>query len=461
MSTRQYAIPKQIITQLDSDYFAPYQEIILETLGALQEGKALELQIDLAGKCLRLFWENYSRKHIANILESFPRVQRALFGLEEDRTTGMRYRDHYIHTFNVFITGSRILSQILSAVPDAEKEYFIKDIFKITREPDDIPFPRPYSAKQRLFFLWTLIATFHDVGIPVEHLDKIRVGLNRFLKYFGLSLMEFYLNHRTHVTTQLQYYFDLMARLYEGGIKPNNQYVYDRPDIGNQYMWHTLANAYGENNHGVVSGICLFNSFEETFLIGHHDEKEYDLTNTQYSDFVLRILEHDIARAALAISLHSLKPNIFPKLFPIDSHRFPLSFLLIFCDEIQESFRLEGLTLSGVSKLTHFPKIQTKIFKKPTNSTRVSIKIEINYLKLDSTNQKLIIDAATTWGLKRGIEIPKKYSEFLSFTWNRISGDLHEKLLLSTGPFSFHICVYLDQTSKKRMLIFDEDFSSK
>lgn len=455
MAAKHYATPKEIANQLDSEYFDPYFENINNTLDALQKNKPFALQVDLAGECLRIFWARYARKHIAKIFEKFPRIQRALFGLEEDPSSGMRYRDHYVHMFNVFITGSRILSQALNAIPKADKELFIKNVFKTTREPDDLPFPRPYTAKQRLFFLWTIISTFHDIGIPIEHLEKVRFGLNKFLKYFGLSLAEFQLEHRTHVTSQLRNYFEAMAKLYKSGIKPNSELLYDLPARGNQYLWHTLSNAYGDNDHGVISAVCLLNSYEETFLIGHHDDPDYDLTNEQYCDFISRVLEHDIARAALAISIHNLDSIAFPKIFPIDPDKFPLAFLLILCDEIQEPFRREGITFTGVSKLTRFPEIRVKVNR---NNSSLYISIGICYIRLNETDENVILDAAKIWGKKKGVKVPEKYPEFLSWTWERISTVLRQKILLPSDLFDLRIAIYLERPGRNRMLICQELF---
>jgi hypothetical protein len=376
--------------------------------------------------------------------------------LEEDISEGTRYRDHYIHMFEVFITGSRIISQILSTIPENEIDKFILKTFKTTREPKDLPFPNPYSAKQRLFFLWTLIATFHDIGIPVEHICNVRVGLNKYLTFFGLQLDEFKLYEKTKVSTQLDYYFRLMSRLYKCGIYPNsNSLLYHKEERENKYLYHALLQEYGERNHSVISAVCLFNSYVETFLIGHHEQSEYDLNIIQYSDFIDRVLEQDITRAALAISYHNINIERFPKLFPVDSNKFPLGFLLILCDEIQEAFRLEGITFVGIRKLTRIPKIQVKI---TTNPIKILIKIIINYINLNPNEEQSVLEASSIWGKQTGITVPSTYTDLLVWTWENICNKLRKKLLFESGPFKLHLMIYFEQDSNKTKLIYEEEF---
>ena len=167
--------------------------------------------------------------------------------MEEDETLGSRYRDHYVHMFDVFITGARIISLIISSLPsNINIDNFIKELFKVTKEPDRMPFPKAYSAKQRLFFLWTIMATFHDIGIPVEHLNNIKFGLNKYLRFFGLELEDFHLNSKANVGLQIQYYLKLISYFFEAGIRPNNDFLYDKALKVNPYLYHALVNEYGE-----------------------------------------------------------------------------------------------------------------------------------------------------------------------------------------------------------------------
>ena len=348
------------------------------------------------------------------------------------------------------ITGSRIISQVLSQLPQGQRDRFLHDAFKVTPEPTDVPFPRPYDARRRLFFLWTLVATFHDIGIPIEHLEGVRQGLNGFLSFFGLRLGELYLDQKTGVGAQLPDYFRLMARFLPAGIVPNARLLYDRLPQASPYLCQALADSYGENNHGVISAVCLFNSFKETFLVGHHKQPEYDLSADQYARFVELVLEQDVARAALAIALHSLDAERYPKVFPIDFQRLPLTFLLILCDELQEAFRLEGISYPGITKLTRFPKVLVELCP-PPGVARVDL---VNhYVNLRPEEEEQVLASAAAWARRQARSVPDRYPEFLAWYWDRIAGTLRRKLWLERCPLQLRVTVYLERPARRQMLM--------
>ena len=128
--------------------------------------------------CLQKMWDNDCPK----LLLSMPKIEKALFGLEMRDDMSSRYRDHFIHMFNVYIFGCRILSLILNKYETTKQLDVIRKHFKI--EPErDIPFSKPYTAKERLFFLWKIISIYHDVGIPIQHINNIKEGLDIYLHF--------------------------------------------------------------------------------------------------------------------------------------------------------------------------------------------------------------------------------------------------------------------------------------
>lgn len=457
MANNLFSSTQQIRKELDEDFFKTFKDEIVKTLATLENGESFDSQITAAETCLRLVWAKYSSKNIAVILESFPRIQRALFGLEENRAEGKRYRDHYIHMFDVFITGSRILSLMLKRVPANKRDDFIKNVLRTTKEPAIIPFQKPYTSKQRLFFMWTLISTFHDIGIPIEHLDNIWSGLNRFLEYFGLRMSEFDIRKNSYIESQLPYFISLMSTFFPNGIIPNDStLLYDKSTECSMYLSHTLAREYENGNHSVVSAICLYISYINTYLIGHHERKENDLSEPQYNSFIKNVLEHDVSRIALAIALHSIPVSEYPKIFPIKAASFPLTSLLIVCDEVQEAFRHEGITFIGISKLTRFPHIEVNV-DAVTND--VHILVQLCYVKLSSENEKDILDAYNSWATKHSKPLQLDYFQLLSTTWNTISTTIERKVSFADGPFNFEFNVYLEENTGKERLILHNIFS--
>lgn len=440
--------PSILVNELETSYFKKYIPDIEKVLN-LKYNESFDEQIEAARSCLGLFWEKYYSKNVADILETFPKVQKALFGLEEDFSKGSRYRDHYVHMFDVFITGSRIISQILNSIEIKNRNYILEKVFKVVEESKDIPFPRPYNSIERVFFLWVLSATFHDIGIPVEHLGNIKNGLNGFLKFFGLKIDTMLPTRDTNLLTQINYYVELMSSFSDTSIINDNN-VYEKSERPNDYLKHSLSREFSENNHSVISGICLYNSFIETFLIGNHENKEYNLTKEKYSDFICKVLEQDISRAALAISYHNLSSKKYPKLFPIDPNKLPLTFLLILCDEIQEAFRHEGINYIGLSKLTTLPDIRVTQIHDEKNSVIFNIRIDICYIKLPEENMVAILGSLNNWAIYTNAKnVPSTYEELIKYTWDNIFLVLENKLLLGSEPFEVEIHVFYENNSKK------------
>jgi hypothetical protein len=80
------------------------------------------------------------------------------------RRKGMPYRDHFIHSFNVFLLGYYIINKLNESHPD--RNYFG------TREQD-------------WNLTWMLTSTFHDVAYPVQETESWLNDL--FEKFLGVN----------------------------------------------------------------------------------------------------------------------------------------------------------------------------------------------------------------------------------------------------------------------------------
>jgi len=444
--------PDKIIKELHEEYFSEYSDDIKKVLECIYYPKPFDEQIEESRKSLGIFWERYYSPEISEILNSFPKIQRALFGLEEDFSSGSRYRDHYVHMFNVFITGARIISKIIDL---CDNENDIEEVFKIQSEPEDIPFPKPYKKIERLFFLWVLISTFHDIGIPIEHLDKIKNGINKFIKFFGLKIDTLIPIKDHTIIEQAGYFIDNMSSFDNVSIVPINGLYKKTPNINN-YLKQCLLREFSNNNHGVISAVCLFNSFIETFLVGKHSKPTYDLTKEQYDVFTEKILEQDVSRAALAIAYHNIKYDIYPKIFPVKSQSLPLTFILILCDEIQEAFRHEGINFIGLSKLNTFPVIDVKKTK-----GKFSITITIKYKELDKNEENDVLKQYYNYSKDiHDSRTVNSFEDLIGLTWDNIFSVLTNKLDFVEGFFDVRIQVYHAKKNNTK-LICNKTFTDK
>jgi len=423
---------------------------ILEALESIANtALSYDDKVEISGKTLQEFWKEYSREHIAKVLEGFPKIQKALFGLELHPELGERYRDHFLHMFNIFVFGARILSKIVKV---DSKGRFVKRFFKITKEPKEIGdlfHKGAYTASERLNFLWTLISTFHDVGIPIEHLPKLQDGLNSFLYHFGLRLSEFSAEREVSVDCRLNYYLSLMSRMYNDGIKLDGE-LYVETTNPHPYVYKALLDGYDKNDHGIISAICLFKSIEETFYRGKEEEKRLDLSMKQIERYNSLVFEQDITRAALAIALHDLEPDLWPKLFPISFKKFPLSYLLIFCDELQEYFRLEGSSLAGVIPIKSFPYLDVKVKGKPLS---MEINVRISYEKLKEEDEKSLMDEVNSYYAKINERPPGNFEQHMDRVWKRISDRLKKRLSFRGEPVSITLGIFeVEKSSSRRTL---------
>ncbi len=314
----------------------------------------------------RALWAKYDCEQVADLYSKFQRIEEGLFGLERNEATGTRYRDHFVHMFNCYLFGLRLMTPLLNRLGDgaAPAAFKVKD--EKLKELG-LPFGENYTYKKRLFYLWTLIATFHDIAIPFQHLRKIGSGINQFVQEFGWEFTDPQVNMRSYDASQLYHYFDLLGRVYGSGLVLDEDGVrYQRQTNPHHYLARILGREFDGNDHGVLSGFFMWKTIEEIFLTGN--TSKYKLTMEQFNTYVDCVLEQDIARAALAISLHNLRPhsanNRLPHVFPVRYSDFPLTFLLLLTDGLQEYLRWEGTTVSGETRFGNHPGVSVELGNK-------------------------------------------------------------------------------------------------
>jgi len=381
-------------------------------------------QVEHTLNFIKELWNKYDCKEIADIYSNFIKIEEALYGLERKEENGEGYRDHFIHMFNTFTFGLRIISFLLDRL-DSTKA---KQLFKIDDEnlkEKGLPFSSNYSYKQRLFYLWTLIATFHDIAIPIQHLTKIGEGINRFVQEFGWLITDPSVSMRYFDSSQLYHYFCLLSSIYGGKLRlEDNGTKYLRSKRSQDYLTKILGREFDLRNHGVLSGFFMTKIIEEIFLLDRGSK--YHLIPDQFNTYTEYVLEQDIARAALAISLHSMKEEQkISKIFPIDFSTFPLTFLLILSDELQEYLRWEGTSIKRDMKFNYQPKLEVKV--KPES---FSIRIKILF-SLDGKQEEYIKKRANVINKKIGINKDVKDIDAASeVIGNVVKENLEKKLNL-------------------------------
>jgi hypothetical protein len=345
---------------------------------------------------IQALWGKYDCEQIAEKFDNFVKIEQALYGLERDREKGGRYRDHFVHMFNTFVFGLRFISSLFSKVNEDEG----KDLFNIENEnlkSKHLPFGEDYDYKKRLFYLWMLIATFHDIAIPFQHMPKIGEGITRFVKEFGWFVSGPTLTMRNFDSSQLYHYFTMLSEIYNSKLKfVDDGRKYDRSKGANSYVVKTLGRAFDRSEHGALSGFFMWKTIEEIFLLGLSEKYRDKIGLKNFHIYDEYVLQQDIARAALAISLHTLtkkKETGHPEIVPIKFGEYPLTFLLILADELQEYHRHEGGTIVGNTKFRCQPKISLSYEKK-----NIDLKVAFS---INAEEEKYFIEEANAIEGKR------------------------------------------------------------
>jgi len=403
---------------------------------------------------IQALWEKYDCKQVAEKFDNFVKIEQALYGLERDKEKGGRYRDHFVHMFNTFVFGLRIISILFDKVNGDEG----KELFKV--EDEDLvsvglPFSSNYDYKQRTFYLWMLISTFHDIAIPFQHMPKIGEGITRFVEEFGWIVSEPILTMSNFDSSQLYYYFTMLSEIYNSKLKlveEGKKYERDLLNISKNYVAKTLGRSFDRREHGALSGFFMWKTIEEIFLLGLSKRYRDKIGLKNFDIYDQYVLQQDIARAALAISLHTLtkkKETGHPEIVPIKFGEYPLTFLLILADELQEYHRHEGGTILGNTKFRCQPKISLSYEK-----NNIDLKIAFS---LDAEEEKYFIDEAKAIESNRhnGKEIDdvKKASEVIM---GSICDRLVEKIILNK-KFRLEIKLY----KGTREMIFKQAINTK
>jgi len=389
----------------------------------------------------KAIWRKYDCEQVADIYEKFVKIEEALFGLEREEKDGKRYRDHFVHMFNTFVFGLRIISSLLTQLSIKQA----KSLFKVETEKlkeVGLPFGTNYNYDKRIFYLWTLVSTFHDIAIPFQHLGKIGRGISKFIEEFGWLFTDPHISMHSYDSSQLYYYFNLVGSLYGGKLQLIDKgRKYKKSEKHKHYLAKLLGREFDRINHGVLSGFFMWKTIEEIFLIGRSQKYPFKKAE-EFNIYTEYVLEQDVARAALAISLHEIdedkRSSVYPKVFPISFNLYPLAFLLILSDVLQEYLRWEGMTIKKELKFNYHPILDVKFDKSKSV-------IEVNVLfSFDNENKEEIIKQANQ--IARFNNTNQYISDIdnaVDLIGNSIKGDLEKRLKLGDS-FKLKLSVYQD-----------------
>lgn len=326
----------------------------------LERNETLETEIT---NSLENLWKKYGDKDSFPLLEDFKKYEKLLFDLP-------RYRDHFIHQFQVFLLGSKIIDDMYINADNGKTKnfpYYFRNSLNIAQSQDidaDIA--------------WLIASTYHDIAYPIEKGNELY--MNFFVKFLELNeniienidIGQIFSNKNYGML--IDQICDLYNSLQEGtswNVNFDNQ-----QKINVDYeLRGKILRLIKEKDHGVLGCLILIHK---------------SVSDDRYSKIIYP--------AALAIALHN---DMLKDLDEIKFEKNPLAFLLVYCDLVQEWGRKQNnqygkATLENITILpddTHNLVVKTEIkFDNRDAATAKRSEIEdVLENKLKSNQVKFVI----------------------------------------------------------------------
>ena len=260
-----------------------------------------------------------------------------------------RQRDHFIHSVNVFILGLAIYAEN-PKYRECFKSYIDKNKYgKYFRDEEN------NMSHEEFLYRWGIASLFHDIGYPFEIIGK---QLNKVIDDGVKSISPSYDVH-AHFDFRDFNEFNSIVKIYPYGYADKFRNAYARTKVLDMFkptdiMAHKIAldfqfdddyfkrlvkhlngfvkymNDTGFVDHGYFSAILVLNSYGK--LIQKYVDKDKDFFFYPIVDSATAILLHNYYNKTLQGKSFNLE-----RMDPEDS---PISYLLIFCDELQEWNRM-------------------------------------------------------------------------------------------------------------------------
>lgn len=257
-----------------------------------------------------------------------------------------RQRDHFIHSVNVFVLGLAIYARNEN-YRSIFKDYILSNEFykKYYRTPDN------EFSHEEFLYRWGIASLFHDIGYPFEIIGK---QIDKVIED-GIKSVSVNYDIDAHVDYRDFNEFNAIVKINPYDYADEFRSRYDKAKVLDLFkptdiMAHKIAmdfsfsvdqfkklikhlnsfikymNDVGFVDHGYFSAILVLNSYGK--LIQQYVKKDKDFFFYPIVDSATAILLHNYYNKTLQSDMFKLG-----KLDPSDS---PISYLLIFCDELQE-----------------------------------------------------------------------------------------------------------------------------
>lgn len=263
----------------------------------------------------------YGIEELTDYFKQFAEFESTLYGADK------YYRDHIIHPLNVWMIGLHLLkahgndfklgvinSSAVVDSPHAERGWVEKG------DKGDLKI-----STAELSAMWAIIALTHDIGYPLEKVEKVNDQLEKMLSQFGnIGFSRSRFNFETQHDHLVRFLLKLISSVAK---KQKNMDGEDEETKWYNHLrtkYHTkFSKSWEMFDHGIVSCLILLKTL--TFFI-----------ETDYSNESQKFLSREDARqfAVRSEILHTIASHTTPKIYHLNTHNLP--FLLVLCDDIQE-----------------------------------------------------------------------------------------------------------------------------
>ncbi len=394
---------KEIIEKLSEDplkNFIPISQKkkieIIHKLWELLIKEAIYCLRDLDPEDPNEFKQDFGIIEIKEYFKKFSEFEEVLYGADR------YYRDHSLHVFRVFLLGFYLLWSDFS---ESDKDDINFDSIKILPSKLGIKYKITIEEKQSI---WTIMALTHDLGYPIEKIEKINEKITGLIKYFGPTGIEEY---KYNLPLQNQFLNDFILKFISSKLIQKKTLDKYFTVIQNKY-YLKFAKAFENFSHGIMSCILLMKH------LVYFKESDYSHSSLNFLN-ERDAIQFSIRRTILrSIASHDNQDiyHIFPDNF---------LFLLTFCDALQEWDR---------PRITQRFQPSDNIIVKSFNSNIISFEKHLNF------PEKSHINEDDMKGFARSI---KKYIKLFR------SGPVSEK-----RPFNFKYSIFVKNNIDKIEEIF-------
>lgn len=364
----------------------------------------------------------YGLEALFEYFDTFEEFERVLYGAEA------HYRDHIAHTLRVWLTGLHILSEF-----GTEFSARTADDVIVSRAPYNSP--KLYSTEKggnnrelqlstaELSAMWAIVALTHDLGYPLEKVDRLNSRLEDMVSKFGRigfspSQFSFQTQHDHLVRLLLSIISSTAKKCPQRRKSPPKWFTHVRT----KYL-AKFSKSWESFHHGLVSSLLLFKSL--TYFL------ESDFCNDEKIG-----LEYEDARQFMirAEILHSIAAHTTPKVYHLYANTLP--FLLILCDDLQEWGRPTFDEMKTLRKKTQDVEVALKLCH--ISQDKSTIEVEVKYPGEEDPG--LVCRGFNNWHerLRLALDDSKRN---MNFSWKV---DFKTKTKKTRAPYTFS----LDNTLK-------------